>query len=221
MRLSAIEFRAMNNPLRRFFQKHWEFQNFRRLGLTDQDKDILEIGCGSGYGAVLLSTLKPSSYIGIDLMPEQIALTGQWELPGYEFKVMDAADMLEITSNGKDIIVIFGILHHIENWRDVLKECRRVLKKGGQLFIEEPNGSIIKNFDRLFHWGHPDSDFSLIRLEKELMNNGFNILRSRRVLGFGTYCAQINKKVDDSVLEEELAPFTPSPRKGTGGGKNK
>jgi len=169
MRLSNIEFKAMNNPLRRFIQKHLEFRNFRWMGLTDKNKNILEIGCGSGYGAVLLSALEPTSYIGIDLMPEQIELTGQWHLPRYEFKVMDASDMKDISSNSKG---------------------RRVLTSGGKLFVEEPNGNIIRTFDSFFHWGHPDSGFNLMDFEKELVKNGFNIVRGRRVLGFGTYCAQ-------------------------------
>ena len=192
MRLSNVEFKAMNNPVRRYFQKHLEFRNFRSLGLTEQNKNILEIGCGSGYGAVLLSSLKPKSYFGIDLMPEQIALTGQWHLTGYEFRAMDASDMKEIASGSKDIIVIFGILHHIPEWRKVISECRRILTGGGKLFVEEPNGTIIANFDRLFHWGHPESDFSLSEFEKELLHNGFSIKRKRRMLGFGTYCAQLN-----------------------------
>jgi len=190
MRLSDIEFKAMNNPLRRFLQKHIEFRNFRWLGLTDKHKNILEIGCGSGYGAILLSTLEPSSYVGIDLMPEQISLTGKWNLPGYTFRVMDAADMKEISSMSKDIIVVFGILHHIPRWREAIKECRRVLTHSGSLFVEEPNGSVIRNFDRLFHWGHAVSDFSLIEFEKELARTGFNIIRKRKILGFGTYRAQ-------------------------------
>lgn len=190
MRLSNVEFKAMNNPVRRFFQKHLEFRNFRSLGLTEQNKNILEIGCGSGYGAVLLSSLKPKSYLGIDLMPEQIALTGQWNLPGYEFRTMDAADMKEIASGSKDIIVIFGILHHIPEWRKVISECGRILTAAGKLFIEEPNGTIIANFDRIFHWGHPKSGFSLSEFEKELLHTGFYITRKRKMLGFGTYCAQ-------------------------------
>lgn len=192
MRLSHVEFKAMNNPVRRYVQKHLEFRNFRSLGLTEQNKNILEIGCGSGYGAVLLSSLKPESYLGIDLMPEQIALTGQWHLSGYEFRAMDAADMKEIASASKNIIVIFGILHHIPEWRKVISECKRILTSGGKLFVEEPNGTIITNFDRLFHWGHPDSDFSLNEFEEELRHNGFAIKRKRRILGFGTYCAQCN-----------------------------
>ena len=190
MRLSTIEFKAMNNPLRRFVQKHLEFRNFRSLGLVDLNKNILEIGCGSGYGATLLSTLQPKSYIGVDLMPEQITLTDQWHLSGYAFKTMDAADMNEIPSQSRDIIVIFGILHHIPEWRKVISECRRILTTGGKLFIEEPDGSIITCFDKLFHWGHPESGFSLDEFEKELLRNGFGIIRKRKILGFGTYQAQ-------------------------------
>jgi len=180
MRLSDIEFKAMNNPLRRFFQKHIEFRNFGWLGLTDKHKNILEIGCGSGYGAVLLSSLERRSYIGIDFMPEQIALTGQWHLPGYEFKTMDAAEMKETPSMSRDIIVIFGMLHHIPQWREAIKECRRVLTNNGRLFAEEPIGNIIRNFDSLFHWGHPVSNFSLIEFEKELVDTGFNIIWKRK-----------------------------------------
>lgn len=187
MKLSAVEFKAMNNPVRRFFQKYVEFQNFKWLGLTDRNKDILEIGCGSGYGAVLLSTLEPRTYIGVDVMPEQIFLTRRWHLPEFQFKVMDASDMPDIASLSRDIVVIFGILHHIPPWRKVIQECRRILRPGGKLFVEEPDGNIIRNFDRLFHWGHAQTDFSLTGFEKEVSNSGFMIKRKRRVLGLGAY----------------------------------
>ena len=32
MRLSKVEFKTMNNPVRRYFQKQLEFRNFRSLG---------------------------------------------------------------------------------------------------------------------------------------------------------------------------------------------
>jgi ubiquinone/menaquinone biosynthesis C-methylase UbiE len=80
--------------------------------LTGQEGDILEIGCGSGYGAVLLSELRPKSYVGIDLMPEQIALAHQRRLPNAEFMVQDAAQ-LPFADESKDVVVIFGVLHHI------------------------------------------------------------------------------------------------------------
>ena len=73
-RLCDAELKAVNGPLRRFLQRRVEFPIFRWLGLKGQGLDILEVGCGSGYGAVLLCRLKPKSYLGIDLMPEMIDL---------------------------------------------------------------------------------------------------------------------------------------------------
>jgi hypothetical protein len=58
MRLGRIEFLAMNNPLKRWLQKHVEFRVFRRhlekhhIDLTG--KAILDAGCGSGYGTELI-----------------------------------------------------------------------------------------------------------------------------------------------------------------------
>jgi len=57
MRLTESEFRGVNTGIRRFFQRRMELPVFRWLGLSGRDQDILEIGCGSGYGALLLSQL--------------------------------------------------------------------------------------------------------------------------------------------------------------------
>jgi ubiquinone/menaquinone biosynthesis C-methylase UbiE len=155
MRLTDREFRGMNNAVRRFFQRRLEFPVFRWLGLRDEGQDILEIGCGSGYGAVLLSRLKPRSYVGVDLMPEMVELAKKRGLPNAEFLVVDAADLSHFADASKDVVVIFGILHHIPKWRDVLRECHRVLRPGGKLFLEEPTVTAITIWDSVFRWNHP------------------------------------------------------------------
>jgi len=190
MRLSEWEFRAMNNPVRRFFQRRVEFPTFRRMGLEARGKDVLEIGCGSGYGAVLLSRLKPRSYVGIDLMPEQIGLARRVELPGAVFQIMDATDLSAFEDASKDLVVVFGILHHIPRWPRALEEARRVLRKGGEIFVEEPSEAMIRPWDRLLKWGHPpDARFGLGALELELERAGFALERCRRGRLFGFYRA--------------------------------
>jgi ubiquinone/menaquinone biosynthesis C-methylase UbiE len=189
MRLSDKEFRAMDSPLRRFLQRRLEMPVFRLLGLKEENQDILEIGCGNGYGATLLMRLKPKSYVGIDLMPEMIELARKREnLPNAEFLVMDAVDLSRFADDSKDVVVMFGILHHIAQWREVLKECQRVLKPGGRLFLEEPNGTYVILWDKIFNWGHPDEGaFSWRQFEEHLHSVGFTVHRRLGIWLFRSY----------------------------------
>ena len=192
MRLTDGEFRAMNSPLRRFFQRYVEFPLFRRAGLRQRNQDVLEIGCGSGYGAMLLARLHPKSFVGIDVMPEQIDLAkARCNLPNCEFLVMDASDLGSFPASSKDVVVIFGILHHVSQWRKVLSECHRVLRTGGKLFLEEPGGAAVKLWDKLFKWNHPEQAlFGFKELESQLQTSGFIIARKIPVFPFGIYCAE-------------------------------
>jgi len=99
MRLSLAEFEAMNSPTRRFLQKHVEFKTFLKMGLKGKGQEILEIGCGNGYGAALLSSLKPAGYHGIDIMPEQIALARDRAPAGFKFSVLDAGKLPSCRGN--------------------------------------------------------------------------------------------------------------------------
>lgn len=170
MKLSDIEFRAMNTRWRKWGQKYFELPMFQWLGLDIKSKDVLEIGCGSGNDGYLLNRLEPKSYIGLDMMEEQIEIARR-NYPQYKFIIQDATDLSQFTDASKDVVIIFGVLHHIPAWRKVLDEIARVLKPDGSLFLEEPRGLDIRLFDFFFRWGHPDSDFGLKALENHLKTN--------------------------------------------------
>jgi SAM-dependent methyltransferase len=96
-----------------------------------------------------------------------------------------------VEDQSKDIIVIFGVLHHIPEWRKVISECARVLRPGGRLFVEEPDGGFIVDYwERVFHWGHPYEMLRLRQLESALEQNGLEIQRKVWAFGFGVYAAR-------------------------------
>jgi len=191
MRLSTAEFNAMNGGVRRFFHRRVEFPVLVRLGLSEShDRDVVELGCGNGFGAECIARLGPRSYIGIDVMPEQIALAEMRALPGAEFRIGDAS-AVALPDACTDVIVIFGILHHVERWREALAECRRLLRAGGVLIIEEPDATLLRAWDRVFRWDHPRAGFSLAELEVELGREGLQVERRFKLPGvFGAYRAR-------------------------------
>jgi ubiquinone/menaquinone biosynthesis C-methylase UbiE len=174
MTLSDREYRAMQSQLRRYGQRYFEIPLFRLLGMGIHGKEVLEIGCGSGYGAYLLDKLQPKSYIGLDVMKEQIE-SAKTDYPQYQFLLQDAIDLSQFADQSKDVVVIFGVLHHISNWRKAIDEIERVLLYGGHLFLEEPRSTEVRIFDRFFHWKHPDMDFSLKALETYLIEKGMRV----------------------------------------------
>jgi SAM-dependent methyltransferase len=192
MRLSEAEFKAMNGGTRRLLQRCVEWPVFKQMGLTDcRGKDVVEIGCGSGYGAWLISSLGPRSYVGFDVMPEQIAVAERRSLPNARFFVGDAARITALDDACADFVVIFGILHHVEAWPQAVAECRRLLRPGGVLLVEEPDAGLLRGWDRVFRWDHPREGFSLAGLERELSSGGLELRRRLKLPGvFGVYCAR-------------------------------
>ena len=141
MRLGRLEFLAMNNPIRRWLQKHIEFRIFRnQLEKRDihlEDGVIMDAGCGSGYSTELIvNEYHPSRVIAFDYMPEQVHLAERRSLD-VEFLVGDLR-RIECGSSMCDAVFIFGVLHHMAEWKTALCEVARVLKPGGVLLFDEP-----------------------------------------------------------------------------------
>jgi len=169
MRLGTFEFMAMNNPVRRFIQKHIEFKTFNRFlekrEIDLNGKTILDVGCGSGYSTELIfRKYTPARLIAFDLMPEQICLAVKRNIP-VDFFVGDATN-IDIDNRICGAAFVFGILHHIPRWQKAVDEISRVLEPGGFLLIEEPEA-------RFTSWR---------QLERGLNTTGFEILEERKIL---------------------------------------
>jgi ubiquinone/menaquinone biosynthesis C-methylase UbiE len=185
MRLSRIEFLAMNNPLRRFIQKHLEFRIFKQLlkkhNINLTGKIILDAGCGSGYSTeLLIKEFTPSKIIAFDFMQEQINLAKKRGLKA-DFFVGDITK-IDLPSNAFDAAFIFGVLHHVAEWKEALREIGRVLKPGSVVLMEEPNKTGLGHFGHLGFVHPEEAMFSWSEFENEIEHGGFKILGKRKVL---------------------------------------
>jgi ubiquinone/menaquinone biosynthesis C-methylase UbiE len=138
MLMNTLEFWAMNNPVRAFVQRHYEAPRLLRL-IQGEGRDVLEVGCGQGVGArIVYGALSPERYVGVDLDPRMIrrAKSKSGDLPGADFIEADVSS-LSLPDASFDLVVDFGILHHVPNWRDALAEIHRVLRPGGEFLFED------------------------------------------------------------------------------------
>lgn len=158
-RINSFELRAMNNPLRRLVQRQIELPAFERalarLSIDLRGARVLDVGCGSGYSTELLARhLAPSRLCAFDLMPEQVEMAMARRVPGAEIRVADVTE-LPYDDGSFDVAFVFGILHHVPEWRGALREIARVLAPGGVLCVEELHGGYVRHQDRFFFTSHP------------------------------------------------------------------
>ena len=136
--MNSIEYWAMNNPLRTFIQRHYEAPRLKCLSTGTADS-VLEIGCGQGAGAKIIYDLfSPPKYFGIDLDPRMIrrAKRKAGDLPNATFTEGDVSS-LEFPDSSFDLVMDFGIVHHVPNWKNALAEVHRTLKVHGEFLFED------------------------------------------------------------------------------------
>ena len=177
----------MQAPSRRLVQRHVEMRTFlsmlRARGIDLRGKRILDAGCGSGYGLALVAeALAPTRLCGFDLMPEQIALAQLRAVPGASVRVGDITN-IEEPDDSFDAVFVFGILHHVPEWRDALSEIARVLAPGGVLLVEELHGRFVDFEDGVLGMAHPkDARFDWPTFRAGLGAAGLTILEERGLL---------------------------------------
>ena len=106
------------------------------------NKNVLDFGCGYGKDFDDL-LLKNNTLTGIDISELYIKHCTKYcteKFPGkkFHFFAMDAHD-LKFEDESFDLIIGRGILHHLD-FNIALKEIKRVLKKNGEAYFQEPLG---------------------------------------------------------------------------------
>lgn len=130
----------VNSPVRRYVQRR-EARFFKSLRDMPAGGRFLEIGCGCGVGArIIRDTFQPASIDALDIDPAMLILAHRkqqsWGLDCLRLLAGDAQG-LPYSSESFDAVFNYGIVHHLEDWQQGIREVARVLKKGGGFYFEE------------------------------------------------------------------------------------
>ena len=185
-RLNPVELAAMQTRTRRFFQRRWELPAFvgvlARASIDLRGRRVLDAGCGSGYSTELLwERFRPSRLVGFDLMPEQIERARARGVRAAELRVGDVT-RIEEGDGSFDAVFVFGILHHVPEWRIALVEIARVLSPRGVLLVQEIHRRGVDFEDRFLGTEHPQgARFDWPTFRAGLRHAGFEVFDERRL----------------------------------------
>ncbi len=96
-----------------------------------ENKAILEVACGAADFSVSASAYSDSVYC-IDLDARRLNSSLKEKL---HFQIMDASKM-DYADDTFDTIILYNAFFHIQSqWIEIERECRRVLKAGGVIYV--------------------------------------------------------------------------------------
>lgn len=206
-------YNKVSNDFNRTRQKEWEgWKRIVKLIKKYKQPSILDVGCGNGrfLDFLLQSKIDFKSYCGIDSSEKLLKIArSKYDAQNITLKKQDILEKLDI--NGKfDVIVMFGLLHHIPSKELRYKLINQLLdltNNGGFLAVSvwsfmdsSEYGSKIKSNNEVIEYLSNKLRFKISKLDFE--ENDF-------VLGWGDpnrayrYCHYF----DNAELAEMLNIF--------------
>ena len=157
MKLNWVETVLMNNPLRAHLQRAREAPALMALAPRPlEGAEALVVGCGRGVDIeIAFEMMQAARVTAIDLDERQVArartrLAGKDWADRLRLEVADVA-AIPFAEASFDLVVDFGIIHHVPAWQGAVGEISRVLRPGGQFLFEEiPKNVLDSPLARIF-----------------------------------------------------------------------
>ncbi len=151
--------------------------------------DVLEIGCGEGYGIDLIIQKSKS----LTVIDKSKHVLDKIKKRHNKIKVLhqNIPPLSHLKDNSFDFVISFQVIEHIKDSNLFLKEIYRVLKPNGKAYITTPNSkkTIARN-----PWHYKEYNYTEIN---DLFQNHFSNFRVNGIEG--------NKKTDAYYLKNKQA----------------
>jgi trans-aconitate 2-methyltransferase len=124
--------------------KYHQFQSQRSAPFDDLLKlvdarpglRVVDLGCGTGeLTRRLADTLHDSDVLGLDLSPQMLERTKEYERPGLRFELGDLAEL----ADEWDLIISNAALQWSENHKELIPRLFNCLNPGGQMAVQVPS----------------------------------------------------------------------------------
>ncbi|OHV05392.1 class I SAM-dependent methyltransferase [Mycobacterium talmoniae] len=109
---------------------------YQRLAPRCAGREVLEAGCGEGYGADLIAGVA-RRVIGLDYDETTVAHV-RARYPRVQVMHGNLAE-LPLPDAAVDVVVNFQVIEHLWDQAQFVAECARVLRPGGLLMVSTPN----------------------------------------------------------------------------------
>jgi SAM-dependent methyltransferase len=109
---------------------------YERLASRCAGRDVLEAGCGEGYGADLIAGVA-RRVVAVDYDEAAVAHVRS-RYPRVEVTQANLAK-LPLPDASVDVVVNFQVIEHLWDQGQFIRECARVLRPSGLLMVSTPN----------------------------------------------------------------------------------
>ena len=111
---------------------------YRFAQLLVEDKQVLDVGSGVGYGSKILAE-KAGSVLALDVSEEAVRYAGERYAGENIEQVVGDCHELPLAGDSMDVVVSFELIEHLQGQEAHLLEISRVLKPDGLTVISTPN----------------------------------------------------------------------------------
>jgi ubiquinone/menaquinone biosynthesis C-methylase UbiE len=188
----------INSPVRLLVQKR-ETRFFKQMRDMTPGAHALEIGCGRGVGArLILDSFNLGRVDALDIDLRMIRLASRKHSIQNRncllFYVADAQH-LPYADGCLDAVFNFGIIHHLEDWEQGVREIARVLKPDGGFYFEEIYPPLYANFLFRHLLDHPtENRFHGPEFCAALSQAGLKLLPGYRQSRFGVLGVAVKER---------------------------
>lgn len=174
---------------------------YQQLAPRCSGRDVLEAGCGEGYGADLIAGVA-RRVIGLDYDDSAVThVTARY--PRVEAIQGNLAE-LPLPDAAVDVVVNFQVIEHLWDQAQFIAECARVLRPGGLLLVSTPNRiTFSPGRDTPINPFHT-RELNAAELTELLVDSGFVMDRMLGVF-HGAVLREMDARHGGSIIDAQIA----------------